>query len=115
MLPVLQILEDCDVPVERVHWRRWSKYVTLQKEMKLTQEAFDALVALGIAFQQKELVGTKIIFYFVWKGVTFTIDNAADTCEVKKVVEYVPVAAHTEERVSYEQVGDCSEVDTGGD
>ena len=115
LLPVLRVLEEFDVPVERVSWSGNYDFIKLKPEVKLTQEAFDAVIALGAAFSHKAFESSKIAFYFVWRGKTFSIDNADDTCKVKKIVEYEPVPAHTREVVRYEQVGDCAGIETGGD
>ena len=115
LLPVLTILEEADVPVKGVYWRQYWKCIDLAEEMKLTQEAFDALIDRGVKYLSQSLEGTSITFRFKFKGVCFSIDNARNTCKVKKITEMVPVPARMEERVRYEQIGNCAVIDTGGD
>lgn len=127
LTPILQALEDSGLPVELVDWGKHFRKIVLKTEAMLTLRSFGKIKKLledyskergGEATFYKSVEKGRIAFSFSFSTdvkhgrfsdgrASLVIKNGDDSCQVRVVTKTVRVEAHDEERVTYEQVGDC--------
>ena len=91
-LPVLQILEEEDLPVRSIIFGLYSSSVYLKDEVKLTAKAVERIKEkLGIKEElSKEVKDTFAQFYFKHPRMSFSIGNGKGTCKTIRREKYQP-------------------------
>lgn len=115
--PILKILDNNDIPVERISWNRWERLIELPEDIALTKDAMSEIKKLlGDIKISKTIESGGIQWNFGNRYSTkcVHIKNGNNTCKIRKIkrtVSVPAVPAHTREEYSYELEGDCSSAD----
>ena len=126
LYPILEILEDEDIPVQSVHWDQsifWYKNITLKNEMKLTEKAYDRIMALFPDLidedVEKTIEKSFVTFDFQGSQTSFQtpgplkISNGEGTCKVIAVENFVHQPAAWVKKTTLEVANGCSGIELG--
>lgn len=113
--PVLQILEEHDIPVSLLWWETYFKAIELKEEAELTPEAAMKIVKKLNAKVSTSVTGKDLDSRFICPfgdfSIPFSIHSKPRGCRVVKTVKTVTIPERTEEQVSYELDGPCEQIE----
>lgn len=110
LLPLLTILEEDDVPVEKVWWDSMVRSIDLAPEVCLSPSTLQKIIEeLPVGKPSHEFRSNSSVVYFYTSIHDFSIYNGKDICSLKKITRIVPAVERRE--TTWEPDGSCSQLD----
>ena len=111
LFPLLTILEEDDIPVEKVWWDCSLKCIDLAPEVYLSPETLQRIIEeLGVSAPYHEFRSDSSVVCFP-KPIDFSIYNGKGFCKIKKTVKVIEVPATERETAVWELDGPCPHIE----
>lgn len=114
LLPLLKILEEEEIIIERVWWKKSLRSLDLMPEVCLSVKAFQRILnELPVRKTQHHFNGGQSVLYFYLPlpSNCFSIYNGGEVCPLKKTLKEVTIPASTTTQVVWEPIGSCTQIE----